>query len=56
VKGDIRSEEPILVRPHLEYLPGDVFGYRERDTGNLLQRSMERIAAEVMPEMRGANA
>jgi 3,4-dihydroxy 2-butanone 4-phosphate synthase/GTP cyclohydrolase II len=46
VKGDIRSSEPILVRPHLEYLPGDVFGYRDRDTGHLLQRSMERIAAE----------
>src|SRR5205823_1477425 len=27
VKGDIRSDEPVLVRPHLEYLPGDVFGY-----------------------------
>jgi 3,4-dihydroxy 2-butanone 4-phosphate synthase / GTP cyclohydrolase II len=46
VKGDIRPGEPTLVRPHLEYLPGDVFGYRERDTGHLLQRSMERIAAE----------
>src|SRR5213083_468969 len=32
VKGDIRPEEATLVRPHLEYLPGDVFGYRERDT------------------------
>jgi len=46
VKGDIRSNEPVLVRPHLEYLPGDVFGYRERDTRNLLHRAMERIAAE----------
>ncbi len=46
VKGDIRSAEPVLVRPHLEYLPGDVFGYRDRDTGTLLQRSLERIAAE----------
>jgi len=46
VKGDIRPEEPTLVRPHLEYLPGDVFGYRERDTGSLLRRAMERIAAE----------
>jgi len=46
VKGDIRSDEPVLVRPHLEYLPGDVFGYRERDTRNLLHRAMERIAAE----------
>ena len=46
VKGDIRPDEPVLVRPHLEYLPGDVFGYRDRDTRNLLHRAMERIAAE----------
>ena len=46
VKGDIRADEPVLVRPHLEYLPGDVFGYRERDTRSLLQKAMERIAAE----------
>ena len=46
VKGDIRPDEPLLVRPHLEYLPGDVFGYRDRDTRNLLHRAMERIAAE----------
>src|SRR5438093_5399107 len=35
-KGDIRADEPTLVRTHLEYLPGDVFGYRERDTRSLL--------------------
>jgi len=46
VKGDIRPDEPVLVRPHLEYLPGDVFAYRERDTRSLLQKAMERIAAE----------
>ena len=46
VKGEIRSEEPTLVRPHVEYLPGDVFGYRARDTRSLLHRAMERIAAE----------
>ena len=46
VKGDIRPEEPTLVRPHVEYLPGDVFGYRVRDTRSLLHRAMERIAAE----------
>src|SRR2546428_250259 len=45
-KGDIRADEPTLVRTHLEYLPGDVFGYRERDTRSLLQKAMERIAAE----------
>jgi 3,4-dihydroxy 2-butanone 4-phosphate synthase/GTP cyclohydrolase II len=46
VKGDIHPETPTLVRPHLEYLPGDVFGYRERDTRSLLQKAMERIAAD----------
>jgi 3,4-dihydroxy 2-butanone 4-phosphate synthase/GTP cyclohydrolase II len=46
VKGDVRPDEPTLVRPHLEYLPGDVFAYRERDTRSLLQKAMERIAAE----------
>src|SRR5437016_901320 len=46
VKGDIRPDEPVLARPHLEYLPGDVFAYRERDTRSLLQKAMERIAAE----------
>jgi 3,4-dihydroxy 2-butanone 4-phosphate synthase/GTP cyclohydrolase II len=46
VKGDVRPDEPVLVRPHLEYLPGDVFGYRDRDTRSLLHRAMERIAAE----------
>jgi 3,4-dihydroxy 2-butanone 4-phosphate synthase/GTP cyclohydrolase II len=46
VKGEISPDEPTLVRPHLEYLPGDVFGYRDRDTGSLLHKAMERIAAE----------
>jgi 3,4-dihydroxy 2-butanone 4-phosphate synthase/GTP cyclohydrolase II len=46
LKGDVSTPEPVLVRPHLEYLPGDVFGYRTRDTADLLHRSMERIAAE----------
>ena len=46
VKGDIRPDEPTLVRPHVEYMPGDVFGYRDRDTRSLLHRAMERIAAE----------
>jgi 3,4-dihydroxy 2-butanone 4-phosphate synthase/GTP cyclohydrolase II len=46
VKGDVATDEPVLVRPHLEYLPGDVFGYRKRDTADLLHRSMKRIADE----------
>jgi 3,4-dihydroxy 2-butanone 4-phosphate synthase/GTP cyclohydrolase II len=34
------------VRPHLEYLPGDIFGYAPRDTRTLMHRAMERIADE----------
>ena len=43
VKGEINADEPILVRAHAEYLPGDVFGSAERDTSALLRRSMELI-------------
>lgn len=46
VKGEVAGEEPVLVRPHLEYLPGDLFGYVTRDTRGLLRGAMERIAAE----------
>ena len=46
VKGDVGGDEPVLVRPHLEYLPGDLFGYAQRDTRGLLHGAMERIAAE----------
>jgi 3,4-dihydroxy 2-butanone 4-phosphate synthase/GTP cyclohydrolase II len=44
VRGEITPDEPILVRAHAEYLPGDVFGSAERDTSALLRRSMEMIA------------
>ncbi|MGH7966678.1 MAG: 3,4-dihydroxy-2-butanone-4-phosphate synthase [Candidatus Binatia bacterium] len=46
VKGTINPEEPVLVRAHAEYLPGDVFGYTQSNTGGLLQQSMSIIAAE----------
>jgi 3,4-dihydroxy 2-butanone 4-phosphate synthase/GTP cyclohydrolase II len=46
VKGDVGGPEPVLVRPHLEYLPGDIFAYAPRDTRSLLHRAMERIEAE----------
>ena len=32
VRGEITPDEPILVRAHAEYLPGDVFGSTDRDT------------------------
>jgi 3,4-dihydroxy 2-butanone 4-phosphate synthase / GTP cyclohydrolase II len=46
VKGEIRADEPTLVRAHAEYLPGDVFATTRRNTGELLHRSMEIIAQE----------
>ncbi|MGH7897101.1 MAG: 3,4-dihydroxy-2-butanone-4-phosphate synthase [Candidatus Binatia bacterium] len=44
IHGDIRPEEPVLVRAHAEYLPGDVFAYQQRNTGEMLHRSMLRIS------------
>ncbi len=46
VRGDITPEEPVLVRTHTEYLPGDVFGSIKRNTGALLRRAMEMIDRE----------
>ncbi|HEY6418185.1 MAG TPA: 3,4-dihydroxy-2-butanone-4-phosphate synthase [Candidatus Binataceae bacterium] len=45
VMGKVDSSKPILVRVHREYLPGDVFGYADRDTRGLLRSAMEKIAA-----------
>jgi 3,4-dihydroxy 2-butanone 4-phosphate synthase/GTP cyclohydrolase II len=44
VMGEIDGARPVLVRVHREYMPGDVFGYLERNTQRLLSASMERIA------------
>ncbi len=46
VKGEFGADDPVLVRAHAEYLPGDVFGSVERDTSALLCRAMELIAQE----------
>ncbi len=46
MRGEIDPEEPILVRAHAEYLPGDVFGFQSRNTGEMLHRAMTRIAQE----------
>ena len=46
VCGEIRPDQPVLVRAHTEYLPGDVFGSADRNTAALLHQSMEMIAAE----------
>jgi 3,4-dihydroxy 2-butanone 4-phosphate synthase/GTP cyclohydrolase II len=42
--GEIDGSQPVLVRVHREYMPGDVFGYLERDTQRLIEASMQRIA------------
>ena len=44
VKGDITPDEPVLVRAHAEFLPGDVFALTQRNTGALLHEAMELIA------------
>jgi 3,4-dihydroxy 2-butanone 4-phosphate synthase/GTP cyclohydrolase II len=46
VKGEFSPEEPVLVRPHAEYPPGDVFSYTYSNTSDLLHESMRLIAAE----------
>jgi 3,4-dihydroxy 2-butanone 4-phosphate synthase / GTP cyclohydrolase II len=46
VRGKITPDQPTLVRAHAEYLPGDVFGYTQRDTGAVLHRAMQMIADE----------
>src|SRR5512135_272525 len=46
VKGEIRPEEPILVRVHSECLTGDVFGSMRCDCGEQLRNALRRIEAE----------
>jgi len=46
VKGEIKPDEPVLVRVHSECLTGDVFGSRRCDCGEQLHRAMEMIEKE----------
>ncbi len=46
VKGDIKGEEPVLVRVHSECLTGDVFGSVRCDCAEQLHSAMERIEKE----------
>jgi len=46
VKGEINSEEPVLVRVHSECLTGDVLGSLRCDCGEQLHRSMAMIERE----------
>ena len=43
VKGNIRPEDPVLVRVHSECLTGDVFGSRRCDCGPQLQAALAQI-------------
>lgn len=46
VKGDVSSEEPILVRVHSECLTGDAFGSLRCDCGEQYAAAMTRIEEE----------
>jgi 3,4-dihydroxy 2-butanone 4-phosphate synthase/GTP cyclohydrolase II len=46
VLGEIREEEPVLVRVHSQCLTGDVFGSARCDCGGQLQLALEKIAQE----------
>jgi 3,4-dihydroxy 2-butanone 4-phosphate synthase/GTP cyclohydrolase II len=43
VLGEIREEEPVLVRVHSQCLTGDVFGSARCDCGEQLELAMEKI-------------
>ncbi len=44
VKGIIDPEQPVLVRAHAEYLPGDVFAYTLRNTNEVLHSALRKIS------------
>jgi 3,4-dihydroxy 2-butanone 4-phosphate synthase/GTP cyclohydrolase II len=44
VRGDVRGDEPVLVRLHSECLTGDVFGSRRCDCGEQLRASLRALA------------
>lgn len=46
LKGDIKKDEPTLVRAHSQCLTGDTFGSSRCDCGEQLRRSMEMIDKE----------
>ncbi len=46
VMGEIKGEEPVLVRVHSECLTGDVFGSLRCDCGLQLKKAMEMIGKE----------
>ena len=46
VKGEIRPDEPVMVRVHSECLTGDVFGSARCDCGSQLHAAMQMVEQE----------
>ncbi|HEU5162828.1 MAG TPA: bifunctional 3,4-dihydroxy-2-butanone-4-phosphate synthase/GTP cyclohydrolase II [Thermoanaerobaculia bacterium] len=46
VMGEIKEDEPVLVRVHSSCLTGDIFGSHRCDCGDQLHRALEMIATE----------
>ena len=46
VMGDVRSDDPVLVRVHSQCLTGDIVASSRCDCGGQLHTALERIAAE----------
>ncbi|MFN3535131.1 MAG: bifunctional 3,4-dihydroxy-2-butanone-4-phosphate synthase/GTP cyclohydrolase II, partial [Desulfatiglandales bacterium] len=46
VKGDVSTDEPVLVRVHSQCLTGDVFGSYRCDCGEQLKKAMEMVEQE----------
>jgi 3,4-dihydroxy 2-butanone 4-phosphate synthase/GTP cyclohydrolase II len=46
VKGDVNTDEPVLVRVHSECLTGEVFGSLRCDCGDQLHQAMKMISDE----------
>ncbi len=46
VMGEVRTEEPVLVRVHSQCLTGDIFSSTRCDCGAQLHTALERIASE----------
>ncbi len=46
VKGDLSTEDPVLVRVHSQCLTGDIFGSLRCDCGPQLKKALERINEE----------
>ena len=46
IKGEIKSDEPVLVRVHSSCMTGDIFGSKRCDCGEQLHKSLQMIDKE----------